>query len=402
MLSIIMPVLNQPEMTLECIQAIRENTEDFELVIIDNGSEPPFQKPYIGFADCTVIRNEENKGFPAAVNQGIRAAKGDLISLFNNDIIVTPGWANKLIHALDEFDIVGPCMNNCAGMQRVQTGTYENQQELNEVAADWAESYGDHVEEVHFLLGFCIFRRSLFDEVGEFDESMWPCSGEDVDFCLRAREKGYRCGIVRGCYVHHEGSQTFRKMQESGSVDFADLFKRVERHLFERWGERAMWSHQALDAGPSPKGLSLNLGCGYRRIDGFVNIDNRKEVEPDILCDVLLGLPYADASVDMVRAYDFLEHVPADKVVGVMTEIWRVLKPGAVFESLTPDAEFGQGAFLDPYHRSFWVEGSWDCYSDTPSRALYGIKANFKIESITRKESGNRVFHLHVIARAVK
>src|SRR5512139_3623441 len=96
MLSIIIPVVNQHEMTLECITAIREQTEDCEIILIDNGSNPPIQKPYIGFIDAAVIRNEENRGFPAAVNQGIKAAKGDAVILLNNDVIVTPGWASML------------------------------------------------------------------------------------------------------------------------------------------------------------------------------------------------------------------------------------------------------------------------------------------------------------------
>ena len=100
MLSIIIPAFNQHEMTAACIEAVRRHTSDYELVVVDNGSQPPI--------DGAAIRNESNLGFPAAVNQGIVAAKGDIIVLLNNDVIVTPGALNRLGAWADiGFDIVG-------------------------------------------------------------------------------------------------------------------------------------------------------------------------------------------------------------------------------------------------------------------------------------------------------
>ena len=77
MISVIIPIYNQHELTQECVEAVRLNTQDYELILIDNGSIPPIEKPYAGFVDVTLIRNELNLGFPAAVNQGIREAKGE-------------------------------------------------------------------------------------------------------------------------------------------------------------------------------------------------------------------------------------------------------------------------------------------------------------------------------------
>jgi len=402
MTSIIIPVFNQDEMTRECINSIREHTDNLEFIIIDNGSEPPLNIPFVGFADMLLIRSETNQGFPVAVNQGIMAAHGDIIILLNNDVIVTPGWSEKLVSALDEFAIVGPVTNYCAGLQKVQIDSYESLDELSQASDLWAEHYVDSIQEVTFVIGFCMaFKKSLFDEIGEFDESVWPCSGEEVDFCFRAREKGYRVGIVNGCYVHHEGSKTFEILERDKKLNYADVCKKTDEHLNKKWGGN-FWERQAINSSPEPKGVCLNLGSGYRKLEGFINIDNRAEVEPDLLCSVLDGLPYSDNSVDMIRADDFLEHIPIGKTIQVITEIWRVLKPGGIFESSTPDAETGQGAFQDPNHVSFWVENSWLYYSDPAHRDLYGTEADFEIESITRSEIGNRVFHLHVIAKARK
>lgn len=247
MISIIIPVFNQHDMTEECITAVRENTQGYELIIVDNGSEPPIKPPFTGFIETTLIRNEENKGFPIAVNQGIRAAKGDVIILLNNDVIVTPGWAEKLAGWLDEFDIIGPVTNYCAGLQRVTLPVYQSRDGLNEVAEEQAEAEEGHAEEVNWIIGFCMaFPKALFDQLGPFDESLWPCSGEEIDFCLRARAAGHRVGIAHDVYVHHSGSQTFNDLQAAGQINYVEICKRNDEHLAKKWGPD-FFSRQAIE-----------------------------------------------------------------------------------------------------------------------------------------------------------
>jgi len=405
MLSIIVPVLNQAEMTYDCLQAVMENTEDAEIIVIDNGSDPPFRPPFAGFNEIQVIRNEENKGFPEAVNQGIRAAKGDVIILLNNDVTVSPGTLNHLVDWLDTFDIVGPTTNYCAGMQMVQIPPYQNREELDKEVEALFESSQGEAEEVNWIIGFCMaFKKSVWKTVGDFDTTLWPCNGEEIDFCLKAKEKGFKVGIAWDIYVHHEGSVTFRDMEDAGQLEYIKICERNDKHLAEKWGAD-FWNRQVLDTeiGASPKpGLNLNLGSGYRPLEGFVNIDNRAEVKPDLVCDVTEGLPYPDNSVDMVRAHDFLEHIPIGKTIGVMNEIWRVLKPGGLFDSFTPSTD-GRGAFQDPTHMSFWNQNSWLYYSDPEHRKLYGTIADFKLEKIEDITLDDpTIIYTHVIAKARK
>ena len=144
--------------------------------------------------------------------------------------------------------------------------------------------------------------------------------------------------------------------------------------------------------------MKLNLGSGNRPMKDYINIDIQERVNPDLVGDVTSGFPFDDNSVDEVRAFDFLEHIEQDKVLSVISEIWRVLKPGGKFESFTPDAEFGQGAFQDFTHKSFWTENSWKYFSDKLHRDLYGIDADFEIEMLKRVPSEGRVYHLYVVA----
>ena len=111
--SIIIPVCGEIETTKRCIDSINANTNDHEIIIIDNGSEPEY------YGQEKIIRNEENKGFPVAVNQGIKEAKGEVIIILNNDTIVTENWLKKIGKHLENFDIVGPVTNNISGPQKI-------------------------------------------------------------------------------------------------------------------------------------------------------------------------------------------------------------------------------------------------------------------------------------------
>ena len=145
--------------------------------------------------------------------------------------------------------------------------------------------------------------------------------------------------------------------------------------------------------------MKLNLGCGNAYLQDYINLDIRREVRPDVVCDVAKGLPFSDDSFDEVRAADFLEHIPMGQpVVDTINEIWRVLKHGGKFNSLTPSTR-GYGAFMDPYHVSFWNQNSFIYYCVDDYRGIYKIRAKFD-EEIVRTHLTNSKFDIfHVEAR---
>ena len=323
MLSICIPVLNQHEMTLECITAIRENTKDCEIILIDNGSEPPI--------DGATIRNESNLGFPVAVNQGIQVAKGDVICLMNNDVIVTPGYAERLVDGLNRYSIVGPMTNYCAGVQSVGLPIYYDRGELNKRAQEFSKARAGRELEVNWIIGFLfMFRRSLYDEVGGFDESLWPCSGEEIDFALRARARGHRVGIMQDVYVHHEGSITFKSMDE----DYSAIVDRNNAHLADKWG-KDFWEKQLLPL-TDGNGLRLNLGCGQFQLKGFVNIDKSNFIKCDLKADIM-DLPYDPGTVDEIYAGHLLEHFPFIDGMKALYYWYSLLKKGGKIGVCVPN-----------------------------------------------------------------
>ncbi len=101
--SIIIPCWNQLEFTRLCLAAlVRHTRPPWELLVIDNGSTDGTGSYLSGVRDVapvpvTLISNSKNIGFPAAINQGLRAARGDYLVLLNNDAVVTDGWLDQLI-----------------------------------------------------------------------------------------------------------------------------------------------------------------------------------------------------------------------------------------------------------------------------------------------------------------
>ena len=341
MLSIVVPVLNQHEMTKDCIDAIREMTQDFELILVDNGSEPPIAKPYMGFVDVGLIRNETNLGFPAAVNQGIRASKGDVVVLLNNDVIVTPGWAERMQAHLERFAIVGPMTNFSIGRQRVTLPAYEDKESLYKIADEYAEEHTGYYTEAGWVIGFCfMFRRSVFDEIGEFDESLWPSSGEEIDFCHRARQAGHKVGIARDVYVHHEGNATFKDLEATGTIPYKDVCDAASNNLQRKWGDN-LWLQQVVRGDVSNGGLRINVGCGKPpwQLVGFINIDQDPDVQPNEVCDIL-DLPYEKETVDEIYAGHILEHFNWKEGEAALRYWYGLLKPGGKISVVVPDFDY--------------------------------------------------------------
>jgi len=337
MLSIIIPIFNQQIMTEQCIESIKDNTEDYELIIVDNGSDPVFEK--------NTIRNTENLGFPKAVNQGIRASRGDIICLLNNDTVVTPGWAEGLKKRLDDgYSIAGPMTNYVAGCQRAVAGVYEDEVGLNHAAAEWSETHHGITQEVNFVIGFCLmFKKPLYDELGDFDESMWPCSGEEIDFCLSARKAGHHIGIAQDVYIHHYGSQTFGDMQSAGVLDYKETCRKCDAHLAEKWGDN-FWQKQ--DWVSKESAIRLNLGCGNYPLKGFTNVDKYENVHPDLVSNAL-GLPYESETVTEIYCGHMLEHLTLEEGRKALRYWKSLLIPGGKITVTVPDFDYLVKLYLE-------------------------------------------------------
>lgn len=233
--SIVIVTCGQLEYTKRCIESIRAHTNSpIELIVVDNGSSDGTPAWLEGQGNVKLIANDENRGFPKAANQGILVSTGDFVLLLNNDVVVTPGWLDKLLHPLaadPSLGLVGPCSNNVSGIQQVPTD-YESLDELDTFAERWADSQRGQLVLTDRLVGFCLLvRREVLDRVGLLDERFGVGNFEDDDLCRRAMQQGYRLAVVREAFVHHFGQRTFRGL----GLDFKAVMDRNQALYQEKW-----------------------------------------------------------------------------------------------------------------------------------------------------------------------
>jgi predicted SAM-dependent methyltransferase len=128
--------------------------------------------------------------------------------------------------------------------------------------------------------------------------------------------------------------------------------------------------------------MKLNLGCGSQHFEGYVNMD-KDDYGQEIKRNVLRGIPFSDDTFDEVYTAHFMEHIPnGEDVYFVISEIWRVCKPGAIFKIIVPHSSTLLAFFPD--HLSYWNEEVLHAIISDPYKKEKGHKYNFKILNFER------------------
>ncbi|MCX8052609.1 MAG: glycosyltransferase, partial [Armatimonadetes bacterium] len=241
--SIIVLVRNQLDYTRRCLESIDRHTpEPHEVIVVDNGSSDGTVKFLETWSSKgsgrKVIRNDKNLGFAKGNNLGISTATGEYVLLLNNDVVVTPGWIERMLACAardSAIGVVGPVSNAVSGPQYVDQPLYETEslQGLDEFAEEWAAKHARQTVRVWRVVGFCmLIRRSVIDKIGGLDECYRLGNFEDDDFCIRATLAGFKIVIARDCFVHHYGSRTFA----GEGIDFRNLMAENWKRFKEKWG----------------------------------------------------------------------------------------------------------------------------------------------------------------------
>jgi GT2 family glycosyltransferase/2-polyprenyl-3-methyl-5-hydroxy-6-metoxy-1,4-benzoquinol methylase len=236
LVSIIIPVRNQRDLTEECLASIARNTDQsHEIILIDDASEAETAGYLQSLESATVIRNETQLGFAASINRGIRAANGAFLLLLNNDTLVTPGWLGRLIdHTRDtHIGIVGAVSNHAAEPQLYSELDYPDTAALDLLSLRLAEELKGLRLSVPKVTGLCmLIRRDLIQTIGGFDPRYGLGYCEDDDFCVRAKLAGFDIAVARDVFIHHYGSRTMS--DESDNPD--DRMQSNWVVFKEKWG----------------------------------------------------------------------------------------------------------------------------------------------------------------------
>lgn len=239
---------NSADCIADLLRSIREAGVDGEVVVVDNGSLDD-SATIAEQGGARVICNT-NVGYAGGINRGVREAPdADAYVILNPDLTVAPGFLDPLLGALGEpgVGIVVPQVLDDAGHR--QNSLRREPSLARAIGLNWTgiplfSEYvtGDEVyarpADVDWALGAAMaVSRSCLEAVGPWDESFFLYS-EETDFCLRARDAGWRVRYVPESLVTHIGGGSGRS-----ALTHQMLIVNKVRLYARRHGRAASWAY---------------------------------------------------------------------------------------------------------------------------------------------------------------
>lgn len=231
--------------TRNCLRSLAgiDYSRYFPLVVDNASSDDPTELLQSEFPGCQVIRRDVNGGWAGGSNAGIRACRerrADYVILLNNDTRVDPGLATRLVKAVESnrgYGILGPVIRHYDPPGDIQTEgcmfNRPNQPELfQRRTVPLAKGERPSITQVDIVNGCCMMIAApVFRKIGLIDERFFLVH-EESDFCLRARNAGFRCGVIGEALVWHKGSQSFRRsgLRAQRYYDARNLLLLLSKH----------------------------------------------------------------------------------------------------------------------------------------------------------------------------
>ena len=213
--TIIIPNYNGLAYLETCLASLKKQTmTDFKILIVDNGStDGSLSWLREHCREAEVLALDKNYGFCAAVNKGIRASDTPYVILLNNDTEAEPEFVEALLSEIGKSDWIFSC--------QAKMMDFKNRQLMDDAgdyycALGWAFARGKGKNQRHYTkerpifaacAGAAIYRRSILDEIGCFDEEHFAYL-EDIDIGYRAKIYGYYSLFVPRARIYHMGSAT--------------------------------------------------------------------------------------------------------------------------------------------------------------------------------------------------
>jgi GT2 family glycosyltransferase/glycosyltransferase involved in cell wall biosynthesis len=314
--AIVIPSYRDAEAVRALVRSIRATTpaDRVRIIVADDASGPEHLAELHAIAGIEIVEGERNAGFAANVNRGLRAAGDELdVVILNSDVIARRHWLATLQYSSREADyvgIVGAKLLYPDG--KIQfAGTVRN---LG--APQWFDhryrfkpaGFGPSTiaQPVLAVTGACMYlRRSLIDEIGEFDER-YPMAYEDVDYCLRCWQSGHRVTLAPAAVLTHHESIT-------RGTDLGQRERESQHQFWARWGE-------FLDARPvrTREGrlrvvyVTEDTGIGGGHRDIFEHLNGLTDRGHEVALYSLAGAPdWFDLRVPVHTFEDYSELVDA-------------------------------------------------------------------------------------------
>jgi len=216
--AIVVPVFNAVAETERCLKALEVTVPERQAVIVidDASTEAGIHDLFRTLPEHWVrVQNQRNLGFVGTANLGVSLASPADVILLNSDTEVTEGWLDAMLDCADSDHSIAsitPLSNN-AEIASIPDFCQANP--WPQAPQRWARACADSgppdYPEVPTGVGFCMYlRRRCLDAIGAFDESAFGRGyGEENDWCMRARDAGWRHVLCDSAYVAHAGNASF-------------------------------------------------------------------------------------------------------------------------------------------------------------------------------------------------
>ncbi len=216
LISVIIPNWNGAQHLPDCLDSLRRQSYPrFEIIVVDNGStDASLTLLARDYPQARLIALGENRGFAPACNLGLRAARGEILVLLNNDTEADPFWLQALVDAFARHPGAGAIASKMLLFdQRDHLHTAGDFYRLDGTPGNrgvWQQDEGQFDAEAPVFSacgGSAAYRRAMLDEIGLLDEAFF-FSCEDVDLGWRAQLAGWPCIYAPNAIVYHKVSAT--------------------------------------------------------------------------------------------------------------------------------------------------------------------------------------------------
>lgn len=224
--TVVIPNYNGLKFMEPCFASLsRQNYRDFAILVVDNGSTDGSVE-WLKERQVPAILLAENTGFSGAVNRGIKAADTPYVILLNNDTEVDPDYIGEMVAAIERSERIFSVSSKM--IQMYQKDLLDDAGDMYTVLG-WAfqrgvghpaTGYNRNCEVFSACAGAAIYRKSVFEEIGYFDERHFAYL-EDLDVGYRAKIHGYHNRYCPDALVYHVGSGTSGSKYNSFKVKLA-------------------------------------------------------------------------------------------------------------------------------------------------------------------------------------
>lgn len=214
LVSIIIPTYGKADFTLRCLASIAAYPPDapIEVLVVDDASPDGCSAQLAAIAGIRLIINPRNLGYLRSCNAAARVSKGKFLLFLNNDTQVLPHWLDPLLKPFAEDLRVGAAGSKLlypdGSLQEAGGIIWSDGSGWNYGRYDDPERpiYNYRREVDYCSAASLMVPRSLFDQLGGFDERYAPAYCEDSDLAFRLRDAGYKVIYQpRSQIVHYEG-----------------------------------------------------------------------------------------------------------------------------------------------------------------------------------------------------